>query len=157
MSLGETAKLQIPAALGYGARGAPGAIPPNSDLTFEVELLAIGTHKSPAFASSSSLSSSTSLLKAKPVSTVHREKTEEAETDFQDKEEERGNDTGCGRWKTNNNQWRCFVLFSSTRVLSLTHHHFFINLYSTVFRYKYYVWTTKLTLYIYIYYIYYYS
>ena len=42
MSLGEKAKLQIPADLGYGARGAPGAIPPNSDLTFEVELLAIG-------------------------------------------------------------------------------------------------------------------
>ena len=42
MSLGEKAKLQIPADLGFGARGSPGAIPPNSDLTFEVELLAIG-------------------------------------------------------------------------------------------------------------------
>ena len=113
MSLGEKAQLQIPAALGYGAQGAPGAIPPNSDLTFEVELLAIGTHKSPAFASAS-LSSSTSLLTAKPASAIHREKKEEAAAEFQDtEEEERGNDTGCGRWKTNNNQWRCFVACGS--------------------------------------------
>ena len=115
MSLGEKAQLQIPAEYGYGTRGAPGAIPPNSDLTFEVELLAIGTHKSPAFASKSSPPVAASLLKAKPASSIHREKTKEAAAEFQDKEEEeRGNDTGCGRWKTNNNQWRCFVVCGSS-------------------------------------------
>ena len=116
MSLGEKAQLQIPAEYGYGTRGAPGAIPPNSDLTFEVELLAIGTHKSPAFASSASLSSSAAaLIKAKPASAVHREKTEEAAAEVQyTEEEERGNDNGCGRWKTNEkNKWRCFVVCKS--------------------------------------------
>jgi len=41
MSLGEKAKLHIPSSLGYGERGAGGDIPPNADLVFEVELLAI--------------------------------------------------------------------------------------------------------------------
>lgn len=49
MSLGEKANLQISSDFGYGARGAPGAIPPNADLMFEVELLAIGTNKAPGF------------------------------------------------------------------------------------------------------------
>mmetsp|Transcript_50519 Transcript_50519/g.54611 ORF Transcript_50519/g.54611 Transcript_50519/m.54611 type:complete len:131 (-) Transcript_50519:256-648(-) len=54
MSLGEKSKLFITSDYGYGERGAPGAIPPNSDLTFEVELLAIGPQKSKSFEASSS-------------------------------------------------------------------------------------------------------
>ena len=41
MSLGEKAMLRITSDYGYGARGAGGVIPPNADLNFEVELLAI--------------------------------------------------------------------------------------------------------------------
>jgi FKBP-type peptidyl-prolyl cis-trans isomerase FkpA len=41
MKVGGKAKLTCPAVTGYGARGVPGVIPPNSVLTFEVELLAI--------------------------------------------------------------------------------------------------------------------
>ena len=41
MKVGEKAKLTCPAATAYGERGV-GTIPPNSDLTFEVELLSIG-------------------------------------------------------------------------------------------------------------------
>merc|ERR1719330_2259057 len=42
MSLGERAVLHVPSALGYGSQGAGGVIPPNADLNFDVELLAVG-------------------------------------------------------------------------------------------------------------------
>eukprot|EP00933_Yihiella_yeosuensis_P023830 TRINITY_DN18523_c4_g1_i1.p1 TRINITY_DN18523_c4_g1~~TRINITY_DN18523_c4_g1_i1.p1 ORF type:complete len:147 (+),score=28.41 TRINITY_DN18523_c4_g1_i1:85-525(+) len=41
MSLGEKAKLQISSDFAYGRAGIPRVIPPNADLDFEVELLAI--------------------------------------------------------------------------------------------------------------------
>lgn len=42
MKIGDKVKLTLPPELAYGRDGYPGAIPPDSTLVFEVELLGIG-------------------------------------------------------------------------------------------------------------------
>jgi FK506-binding protein 1 len=39
LSIGERAKLTLPASLAYGVKGLPGLIPPNSTLIFDLELI----------------------------------------------------------------------------------------------------------------------
>lgn len=41
MRVGDHVKVTIPPQLAYGSAGYPGAIPPNSTLVFEIQLLAI--------------------------------------------------------------------------------------------------------------------
>eukprot|EP01052_Picozoa_sp_SAG31_P019123 SAG31_NODE_1383_length_8578_cov_3.660573_8_plen_57_part_00 len=45
MKLGEVARLDVSADFAYGAEGMGDAIPPDKDLTFEVELLQAGDDK----------------------------------------------------------------------------------------------------------------
>jgi FKBP-type peptidyl-prolyl cis-trans isomerase len=41
MKVGALYRLYIPSALGYGSQGLPGLVAPNSDLIFDIELIAI--------------------------------------------------------------------------------------------------------------------
>lgn len=43
MRVGGKRTLRIPARMGYGSKGAPGAIPPDSDLEFDCELLGVAS------------------------------------------------------------------------------------------------------------------
>ena len=41
LSVGSRARIKIPAALAYGARGFPGLVPPNTAVEFDLEILEI--------------------------------------------------------------------------------------------------------------------
>jgi len=47
LALGARGLLLVPAALAYGERGMPGAIPPNSDLAFDLQLMSVNGQKAP--------------------------------------------------------------------------------------------------------------
>jgi len=49
MSLGERAMLHLPSYKAYGSNGAPPVIPPNAELEFDIELLAINGETAPGF------------------------------------------------------------------------------------------------------------
>ena len=47
MSQGGEYRFRVPPALAYGARGSPGAVPPNAELVFTVSLLRVGRAAAP--------------------------------------------------------------------------------------------------------------
>ncbi|HEV2815703.1 MAG TPA: FKBP-type peptidyl-prolyl cis-trans isomerase [Allosphingosinicella sp.] len=47
MSQGGEYRFRVPPALAYGARGSPGAVPPNAELVFTVTLLRVGRAAAP--------------------------------------------------------------------------------------------------------------
>jgi FKBP-type peptidyl-prolyl cis-trans isomerase len=47
MNQGGRYRFQVPAALAYGRRGNPGAVPPNADLVFTLTLLRVGRPAQP--------------------------------------------------------------------------------------------------------------
>eukprot|EP00931_Biecheleriopsis_adriatica_P031754 TRINITY_DN18587_c0_g1_i1.p1 TRINITY_DN18587_c0_g1~~TRINITY_DN18587_c0_g1_i1.p1 ORF type:complete len:142 (-),score=15.66 TRINITY_DN18587_c0_g1_i1:73-498(-) len=62
MSLGEECRLEIPPKLGYGNEGAGNVVPPNADLIFDVQLLAINDKMAPTYRSHMGCYHSCSLM-----------------------------------------------------------------------------------------------